>query len=73
MVIRMPASRPGGTVDTPLPLALEDDEEDSGAAALSSQAEWMVQNMGDFHASGSPQSQHPLLPGDTLIRTICPR
>jgi hypothetical protein len=30
----------------------------------------MVQYMGLFHASGSPQSQHPLLPGETDILTM---
>ncbi len=62
MVMRMLATRSSGTVGASLPFPLPSP----------SQTEWMVQNMGRFQASGSPQSQQPLLPGEMLILTMWP-
>src|SRR5689334_9186832 len=62
MVMRVLATRSSGSAAASLPFPFPPP----------SHMECMVQNMGRFHASGSPQSQHPLLPGEMLIRTIWP-
>ena len=62
MVDLMLSPSGAGILETPLPLS----------AAVDWSAVCMAQFTGKRQASASPQSQHPLLPGEMLICTMCP-